>query len=107
MSSGCLLKCINAHFMPLSCLPTAKHAASAMHPACSACPARLPANLSQVMTKYMPTSVSGYSATGTAHSVASGRISYAFGLSGPAVTADTGGPSWSLDFRWFISLLLA
>ena len=67
----------------------------------------LPANLAQVMTKYMPTSVSGYSATGTAHSVASGRISYAFGLSGPAVTADTGGPSWSLYFRWFISLLLA
>ena len=44
----------------------------------------------QLMTKYMPTSITGYSATGTAHSVASGRISYAFGLSGPAMTVDTG-----------------
>jgi acyl transferase domain-containing protein len=51
------------------------------------------------MTKYMPTSVSGYSATGTAHSVASGRISYAFGLSGPAVTADTGGALRLLDLN--------
>ena len=75
-----------------------------MYPACSACPARLPANLSQLMTKYMPTSVSGYSATGTAHSVASGRISYAFGLSGPAVTADTGGPHplWVLDLHCLV-----
>ena len=42
------------------------------------------------MAKYTPGAISGYSATGTSHSVASGRISYAFGLSGPALTADTG-----------------
>ncbi|WP_376774715.1 SDR family NAD(P)-dependent oxidoreductase [Saccharothrix violaceirubra] len=42
--------------------------------------ARLPAT---------PASVDGYLAVGTAASVASGRISYTFGFSGPAVTIDT------------------
>ena len=66
-------------------------------PAHMPCPAnpgpfpRPPACTSQIATKYLPSSVGGYTATGTAHSVASGRISYAFGLSGPAMTADTGG----------------
>ncbi|MFG2911281.1 type I polyketide synthase [Kitasatospora sp. NPDC048298] len=37
----------------------------------------------------VPADVEGYLATGTTGSVASGRISYALGLSGPAVTVDT------------------
>ena len=35
--------------------------------------------------------VTTFTATGTTASVVSGRISYAFGLRGPAVTVDTGG----------------
>ncbi|AUS82046.1 hypothetical protein C1701_25930 [Actinoalloteichus sp. AHMU CJ021] len=37
----------------------------------------------------MPEDVSGYLATGSASSVASGRVSYVLGLEGPAVTVDT------------------
>ncbi|MEU7039144.1 type I polyketide synthase, partial [Streptomyces sp. NPDC046237] len=37
----------------------------------------------------MPESTVGYQLTGSAHSVLSGRLSYVYGLEGPAVTVDT------------------
>ncbi|MFE0023211.1 type I polyketide synthase [Amycolatopsis sp. NPDC059021] len=38
---------------------------------------------------HVPEDVQGYTMTGTASSVASGRVSYVFGFEGPAVTVDT------------------
>jgi acyl transferase domain-containing protein len=40
--------------------------------------------------------VTAYTATGTTASVVSGRISYSFGLRGPALTIDTG--EWGLEW---------
>ena len=36
-----------------------------------------------------PSRINAYSASGTAHSIASGRVAYALGLQGPAVSVDT------------------
>ncbi|MCK2241789.1 SDR family NAD(P)-dependent oxidoreductase [Crossiella sp. S99.2] len=49
----------------------------------------------------------GYLATGSANSVASGRISYSLGLLGPAVTVDTGCSSSLVAMHWAVQALRA
>ncbi|MGW0517507.1 SDR family NAD(P)-dependent oxidoreductase [Crossiella sp. NPDC003009] len=57
-------------------------------------------NADSVLDEYQ-----GYLATGSANSVASGRISYSLGLAGPAVTVDTGCSSSLVAMHWAIQAL--
>lgn len=72
-------------------------------PACASCGARLLTAVPtfsthslplpppvQLQLAHTPGNITPYTATGVTTSVASGRVSYTFGLSGPAMTVDTG-----------------
>ena len=53
----------------------------------------------------IPEEVAGYLSSGTANSIASGRVSYVLGLEGPAVTLDTACSSSLVAIHWAIQSL--